>query len=91
MLFIATRLKTISRNEFDKVEVQTPQDGEVKVFTLTKINGHWAISNILTDQLAANDLPVNKRPAAAATKGADIPAKPVVTPLGGVKDPNVAQ
>jgi hypothetical protein len=84
-----TWIKTISRNEFGKVEVQTPTEGRVKIFTLAKQNGHWVITNIVQDQVATGELPVNKRPDNAAKPGEGTPAKPSITPQGGVKDTSV--
>ncbi len=88
-----TWIKTVSRNEFGKIEIQTPTEGGVKIFTLARENGHWVITNMVVDQLATNDLPVNKRPATPAAVGDSIPAKPTVgdTTQPGVKDPSVRQ
>lgn len=85
-LAATTWVKTISRNEFGKVEVQTPTEGKVQIFTLVRENGHWGITSIAQDQVATAALTVNQRPNNAAQPGDGIPGKPATTPQGGVKD-----
>ncbi len=88
-----TWIKTISRDEFGKVNIDTPTEGGVKIFTLARENGHWVITNMLVDQLATNALPINKRSATPAPAGASIPAKSAADEAAQpqVKDPSVKQ
>jgi hypothetical protein len=88
-----TWIKTISRNEFGKVNIDTPTEGGVKIFTLARENGHWVITNMVVDQLATNDLPANKGSNAPAAVGYSIPGKPASNDAAAphVKDPSVQQ
>ena len=81
-------IKTISRDEFGNVNESAPVDGAVKIFNLTKMNGHWVITNIVTDQIATDNLEINKKQPSEAQKAKSIPNKPLVSPQGGAKSTN---
>ncbi len=52
--------KLVYFDTHDNSSTFNPVEGRVEIYTLTKINGHWLITNAVIDAAASSKLPVNQ-------------------------------